>query len=125
MGVSIDGTWAKRGHGSQFGVLAAIAQDTGKILDVELMSKFCELCKTYKAKLTKREFDEWFEVHKSKCSINFFEKSSGGMEEAAALVIFVVQLRSKNLGILRCWEMAMSKLLDTSTSINPMAPRLR
>ena len=39
VGVSIDGTWAKRGHGSQFGVEAAIARDTGKILDVELMSK--------------------------------------------------------------------------------------
>ena len=54
VGVSIDGTWAKRGHGSQFGVVAAIARDTCKIVDVKLMSKFCELCKTYKAKLTKR-----------------------------------------------------------------------
>ena len=40
VGVSIDGTWVKRGRGSQFGVVAAIARDTGKILDVELMRKF-------------------------------------------------------------------------------------
>ena len=77
VGVSIGGIWAKRGCGSQFGVVAAIARNTGKILDVELMSKFCEKCKTYKAKLTKEEFDEWFEMHKSECSINFFKKVWG------------------------------------------------
>ena len=59
--------------------------------------KLCELCKTYKAKLTKREFDEWFEVHKSECSINYFEKSSGVMEEAAALVIFRHSLEKRKL----------------------------
>ena len=36
-------------------------------------------------------------MHKSECSINFFEKSSGGMEEAAALVIFRRSVEKRKL----------------------------
>ena len=36
-------------------------------------------------------------MHKSECSINYFEKSSGGMEEAAALVIFRRSVEKRKL----------------------------
>jgi hypothetical protein len=43
-GVSIDGTWQKRGYSSMNGCVSCISIDTGKILDVEIMSQFCRYC---------------------------------------------------------------------------------
>lgn len=39
--VSFDGTWAKRGYSSLFGVQAAISVETGKVLDCQVHSKIC------------------------------------------------------------------------------------
>ena len=58
VGVSMDGTWMKRGHMAQFGALAACDCETGEIVDQQVMSLHCEKCKMYKAKHTKEEFDE-------------------------------------------------------------------
>ena len=52
-GVSVDGTWQKRGFSSYNGAIAAISIETGKILDVEVMSRFCQGCvqiETFKTK---------------------------------------------------------------------------
>ncbi|GFV76979.1 uncharacterized protein TNCV_690491 [Trichonephila clavipes] len=43
-GVSVDGTWQRRGHLSLNGCVSAISIDTGKVLDMEVMSKMCRLC---------------------------------------------------------------------------------
>ena len=43
-GVSVDGTWQKRGLTSLNGVVAAISKDTGRILDVEVMTRYCQGC---------------------------------------------------------------------------------
>ena len=48
----MDGTLVKHGHTSQFGAVAVILCETGEILDFEIMSKYCEKCKTCKAKHT-------------------------------------------------------------------------
>ena len=40
-GVSIDGTWQKRGHASHNGVVTVISLDSKKCLDVEVMSDKC------------------------------------------------------------------------------------
>ena len=40
--VSFDGTWAKRGHTSLFGMVFAISVDTGEVLDYHVLSKFCK-----------------------------------------------------------------------------------
>lgn len=37
--VAIDGTWQKRGHTSLNGVVTATSFDTGKVIDVSVMSK--------------------------------------------------------------------------------------
>ena len=52
-GVSVDGTWQKRSFTSYNGSVAAISITTGKILDVEVMSRFCQGCiqiETFKTK---------------------------------------------------------------------------
>jgi phage terminase large subunit GpA-like protein len=35
-----DGTWQKRGHTALNGVISATCVDRGKVLDIEIMSKF-------------------------------------------------------------------------------------
>ncbi|GFX41143.1 hypothetical protein TNCV_2218411 [Trichonephila clavipes] len=35
-GISVDGTWQRRGYTSMNGCVAAISVDTGKVLDIEL-----------------------------------------------------------------------------------------
>ena len=42
--VSVDGTWQRRGFSSNNGVVAALSVDTGKVIDVEAMSKTCKAC---------------------------------------------------------------------------------
>ena len=45
---ALDGTWQKRGHVSQNGVVTAISVPTGKELDVQIMSKHCRCLKGLK-----------------------------------------------------------------------------
>lgn len=42
--VVYDGTWQKRGFKSKNGVCTLTSLDTGKVLDVELLTKFCSGC---------------------------------------------------------------------------------
>lgn len=42
--VSCDGTWQERGFQSLNSVFAALTIDTGKVLDVEAMSRTCKPC---------------------------------------------------------------------------------
>ncbi|KAL3277938.1 hypothetical protein HHI36_013279 [Cryptolaemus montrouzieri] len=39
--VSLDGSWQRRGHTSVNGVMTAISGESSKIIDIEVMSKFC------------------------------------------------------------------------------------
>lgn len=48
VGVSIDGTWQRKGFSSTLGVTTAISIDTGKVLDVAIMSKSCKGCTSMK-----------------------------------------------------------------------------
>ena len=44
IGVSVDGTWQKRGFSSLNRVVADISIDNGKVIDVEPMSRYCREC---------------------------------------------------------------------------------
>ena len=44
IGVTVDGTWQKRGFSSLNGVVAVISITNGKVLDVESMSRHCKSC---------------------------------------------------------------------------------
>ncbi|GFT76882.1 hypothetical protein TNCV_1817751 [Trichonephila clavipes] len=46
-GVSADGTWQRRGHSSLNGCVAVLSIDTGKVVDLEVMSKWCKETVTY------------------------------------------------------------------------------
>ncbi|XP_068084596.1 uncharacterized protein [Anabrus simplex] len=80
--VAVDGTWQRRGHTSLNGVVTVTSMDNGKVLDVEVLSKYCHKCRFIKD-------NEKLKLHKesSECSVNF-EGSSGNMEAAGAVNIF-------------------------------------
>lgn len=73
--VAYDETSQKRGFRSKNGYCTVTSIDTGKVLDVHVLTKFCSGC----VKITKcNNYDEK-EAHKEKCLKNY-EGSSGGME---------------------------------------------
>ena len=39
--ISLDGSWQKRGYSSLNGYVAALSMESGKVLDIEVMSWFC------------------------------------------------------------------------------------
>ena len=40
--VYVDGTWQRRGHASHHGVVSTISIDTGKCVDIEVLSNICK-----------------------------------------------------------------------------------
>ena len=83
--VSLDGTWQKRGHSSVNGVVTAISKETGKCVDVAVLSKDCKACQYWSRKKGTVAFNIWQAGHN--CLINN-TKSSGSMEAAGAVKIF-------------------------------------
>ncbi|GFY32462.1 uncharacterized protein TNCV_3559701 [Trichonephila clavipes] len=44
-GISVDGTLQRRGYSSMNGCVAALSVDTGKVVDIEIMSSYCPTCR--------------------------------------------------------------------------------
>ncbi|GFV13196.1 uncharacterized protein TNCV_786411 [Trichonephila clavipes] len=44
-GISVDGTWQRRGYSSMNGCVAALSVDTGKVVDIEIVSSYCPTCR--------------------------------------------------------------------------------
>ncbi|GFY31634.1 uncharacterized protein TNCV_4199451 [Trichonephila clavipes] len=80
-GVSVDGTWQRRGHSSLNGCVAVLSIDTGKVLDLEVMSKWCKNCNTSKSSGKSKH------VKKHQCSCNHLG-SAGSMESVGAYRLF-------------------------------------
>jgi hypothetical protein len=85
--VSCDGTWQRRGFASKNRVATLISVDGGnsKVLDVEVMSTYCNTCAKQEKVLSKEEFSKWKKSHK--CSKNH-EGSAGSMEVNGMLALF-------------------------------------
>lgn len=84
--VSVDGTWQRRGHASHHGVVSAISVDSGKCLDVEVLSNICKGCQHWeKSDKTSQKYAQWQADHK--CSTNH-AGSAVAMEPVGAVRIF-------------------------------------
>ena len=70
--VSVDGTWQRRGFISLNGAVAAISIDTGKVIDVACLSKYCQGFQGISMEFYKDSDPERYEFWNSdhKCSIN-------------------------------------------------------
>lgn len=85
--VSGDGSWQRRGYSSHNGVVTVISLETGKVVDVEPMSKTCKAC-SLKEKLkisNPTAYAHWKNSHI--CKFNY-TGSSAGMEVEGAKRIF-------------------------------------
>lgn len=87
IGISVDGTWQKRGFVSLNGVVAVVSMKTGKVLDAEILSRYCRLCQQKKDQLSVDDFTSWYSSHKETCSMNHMA-SAPMMEVAGAKAIF-------------------------------------
>ncbi|GFX90476.1 uncharacterized protein TNCV_2073541 [Trichonephila clavipes] len=74
-GISIDGTWQRRATSSLNGCVSAISVDTGKILDIEVMTQYCHICAKGNSQSSKHV-----------CSN--YKGSAGNMEVVGAYRIF-------------------------------------
>ncbi|GFT10648.1 uncharacterized protein TNCV_1943721 [Trichonephila clavipes] len=81
-GVLVDGSWQRRGHMSLNGCVSVISIDTGKILDLEVMTQYCKMCELN----VKREHV---------CSN--YKGSSENMEAVGAFKIFERSLIKRDL----------------------------
>lgn len=52
--IAFDGTWQKRGFKSLNGVFTITSVETGKVLDIEVLSKFCRGCSLAKTEIQKK-----------------------------------------------------------------------
>ena len=96
VGVSIDGTWQKRGFSSHNGVVTAISIDTGKVLDCEIMCRCCKGCTKMQSfrKTNPNHFEIWRASHK--CSLNY-QGSAPNMEKIGAVKIFECSIEKYSL----------------------------
>jgi hypothetical protein len=78
-----DGPWQKHGHISLNGIIPATCVDRGKVLDIEIMNKFCFVCHTNP-------------TSQHDCKMNH-EGISGGMEGAGVLNIFNCSLHTEGI----------------------------
>lgn len=78
LSVCLGGSWQRRGHRSLNGFVSVTSFDTGKVLDVAVMSKYCQVCTVAKDK-------DNLPIHL--CTQNY-TVSSGGMEVAGDLQVF-------------------------------------
>ncbi len=58
-GISIDGTWQKRGYSSHNGVVTATFSRPQKCLDVEVLSDKCQQCLKWSKKQNDPKYQEW------------------------------------------------------------------
>lgn len=72
---AFDGTWQKRGHKSLNGVVTATNVNTGRVIDVEILSKYCKC------------YNNEDDGHEDDCSANY-SGPSGGMEIEGVKRIF-------------------------------------
>ena len=75
--VTCDGTWARRGFQSLYGIVVTASWKTGKFLDVEDLSKHCQACAAHHGMDTfSDEFLDWWKGNLASCEVNYCGSSS-------------------------------------------------
>ena len=95
-GISCDRTWQRQGFSSLNGCVTAISMDTGKVVDIKVLSKFCKLCKMHEDDDDTPGKNAWKIDQKSKCKTNF-EGSAPAMEPEGACRIFECSVEENKL----------------------------
>ena len=94
--VSVDGSWQRRGYSSLNGVVTAIGVPNGKVVDVEIMSRYCNTCTCYQH-LLKTDPEKYKDILvEHDCQLNH-KGSAPAMEMEGALEIFKRSIEKHNL----------------------------
>ena len=93
---SCDDTWQRRGFSSLNGCVTAISMDTGKILDVDPLSKVCKKCREHENDADTPENAGWRAEHKPKCQANY-QGSAPNMEPEGAMLAFSCSVQKHKL----------------------------
>lgn len=93
-GISMDGTWQKRGDASHNGIVTAISLDTKKCIDVEVLSDKCQQCLKWGEKQSDPRYHSWKASHN--CKINH-KGSANNMESSGAVKIFERSVNTRGL----------------------------
>lgn len=115
--VAVDGTWQRRGFSSLVGVVTAVSVKTGKVLDVEVMTKDCMSCRMYRKKdKNSPSYQTWKTNHK--CAINY-EGSSPNMEPVGAGRLFLRSIQLRGLTYSEYLGDGDSKSFKTVCDLDP------
>ena len=69
--VSCDGTWQRRGHSSLNGCVTVLSMETGKCVDIDILTKVCHVCQKIN-RVTDPDEKRLLEAdHVGKCKSNF------------------------------------------------------
>lgn len=107
--VALDGSWQKRGHTSQNGVVTAISVSTGKVIDVQILSKHCRCPKRFEKE------------HKANCAANYMG-SSGGMEVSGVVDIFTRSEMLYNVRYIKYLGDGDTASFSTVSQLKPYGP---
>ncbi|GFX69977.1 uncharacterized protein TNCV_2983171 [Trichonephila clavipes] len=90
----VDGTWQCRGYSSMNGCVAALSVDTGKVVDIEIMSSYCPTCRNI-SKMPRSIMSETFAADHV-CHSNF-QGPALKMEAVGATRIFQRSIVKRDL----------------------------
>ena len=100
--VTCDGTLARQGFQSLYGIVVVVSWKSEKVLDVEVVSKHCQACTTHHEMNTSSDgILDWREGHQASCEV-YYCGSSSAMESTGALAIWK---RSVSKNMLRYTQM--------------------
>ena len=95
-GVSCEGAWQKRGFSSLNGAYTVLSIDTGKILDIEPMSRYCKVC-VQNEKMKEIDRSKYEKVKADHvCRVNF-QGSAPSMESEGAKRVFQRSIEKNGL----------------------------
>ena len=72
--VSYDGSWMTRCHKSQYGIGCVVEEITGLVIDLQVMSLYCQRCAYARTRHGGRHtaaFKEWYVTHEPECNQNY------------------------------------------------------
>ena len=93
-GVSCDGTWQRRGYSSLNGCVTTLSIDTGKCLDVEMLTKVCHGCHKIAKMTDASKKADLLEKHQ--CQANY-KGSAPSMETEGVKRIFARSEETRKL----------------------------
>ena len=114
-GLFVDGTWQKRGYASLNDCVAALSVDTGKLLDIAAMSRYCRGClKHAKDDKESPAYLVWKASHI--CNANY-SGSAPAMEPEGAQRIFKRSKEKHSLTYSHCYGDGDSKSFSSVENI--------